>query len=118
MAAVKVTVHIEVDGEPLKGFPLVKRFEPVDRDSFDATIATNAAFVAFPASGQVASTQALFFQAVGAVMSIRLDGDVGSEIALNRGGFVLVVDSSGFTGTTIQNNSGAGAKAQGFLAGT
>jgi hypothetical protein len=117
MANVKVTLNVEVDGEPVQGFPMVRRFEPVDKASFDATLANNAAFVAIPAAGEIAATQFLLFRPVGALMSIKLAGD-GTGVALNKGGFVLVVDSSGFTGTTVQNTSGAGAKAQGILAGT
>lgn len=117
MASVKVTVNIEVDGEPLKGFPYVRRFEPVDRESFDATIATGAPFVAFPTTGQIALKQFLFFQALGATMAFKLQGD-GTAVTLNKGGFVLVVDTSDISAPTIQNNSGSGAKAVGMLAGT
>lgn len=117
MASVRISVNIDVDGEPVRGFPIVRRFEPVDRDSFESTLATNALFVALPATGQVGSVQALLFQAVGATMAFKLAGD-GTGITLNKGGLVLVLDSSGFTGTTVQNNSGAGAKAQGFVVGT
>lgn len=117
MASVKVTVNIEVDGEPLKGFPYVRRFEPVDRESFDSNIASGAAFVTIPTSGQVAIYQFLFFQALGAQMAIKLRGD-GTQVTLNKGGFILVVDSSDQIGTTIQNNSGGAAKAVGMLAGT
>jgi len=120
MSSVKVTVNIEVDGEPVKGFPLVRRFEPVDRDSFDATLSTGAGtYAAFPASGQVASIQALLFQAVGDQFDVRLTGVAASQVRLNRGGFILVVDSSGFTGPTVANVSASpGGKATGFLAGT
>jgi hypothetical protein len=117
MANVKVTVNIEVDGEPLKGFPYVRRFEPVDREGFESTIPSNAAFIGIPATGQVAIYQFLFFQALGAQMAIKLRGD-GTQVTLNKGGFVLVVDSSDQIGTTIQNNSGSGAKAVGMIAGT
>jgi hypothetical protein len=117
MASVKISVDIEVDGERVRGFPIVRRFEPVDRESFDSSLATNATFVSIPSTGQIGSTQALFFQPIGAAMAFRLAGD-GTAITLNKGGFVLVVDASGFTGTTVQNNSGSTAKAIGFLAGT
>lgn len=120
MSSVKVTVNIEVDGEPIRGFPIVRRFEPVDRDSFDATLNGGAGvYFNFPASGQIASIQALLFQAIGDQFDVRLNGTVNSQVRLNRGGFILVVDSSGFTGPTLANVSASpGGKAQGFLAGT
>lgn len=114
MPNVRVTVNIEVDGEPLKGFPISRRFEPVDKSAFDITQATAPGYVALPISG-VASTQLLLFQPA-ANMGIKLAGD-GTGITINKGGFVLVVDSS-FTGTTFENNSGGGAKVVGFAAGT
>lgn len=117
MPSVKVTVNIEIDGEPLRGFPYVRRFEPADRDSFEATIATGAAFVAFPSSGQVALKQFLFFSPLGATMAVKLQGD-GTAVTLNKGGICLIVDSTDIASPTIQNNSGSGAKAIGMLAGT
>lgn len=117
MPSVKVTVNIEIDGEPIRGFPYVRRFEPADRDSFEATIATGAPFVAFPTSGQITLKQFLFFCPLGAAMAFKLQGD-GTSITLNKGGFVIVVDSTDISAPTIQNNSGAGAKAIGMLAGT
>ncbi len=116
MAAVKVTVNVEVDGEPVKGFPYVRRFEPVDRESFDLTLPTNALFVNLPTTGQISPFQFLFFQALGAAMAVKLRGD-GTQVTLNKGGFILVVDSSDLAGTTVQNNSGSSAKAVGMAAG-
>lgn len=118
MASVKVTVNVEVDGEPLKGFPYTRRFEPVDRESFDATIATGAPFITLPSSGQVGIFQFMFFQALGAVMAVKMRAAGDTAFTLNKGGFVIVVDSTDLAGTLIQNNSGAGAKAVGMLAGT
>jgi hypothetical protein len=86
---------IEVDGEPLKGFPYVRRFEPTDRGSWDFTLA----------------------DPVGAAMAIKMMGD-GTEFTLNKGGLVLVMDSSDLTGTTIKQNSGGAAKGRGMTAGT
>lgn len=117
MSSVKVSVMIEVDGDPVKGFPLVRRFEPVDRGSFEATLADNASFVAFPAATHIGISQFLLFQPIGAAMAVKMMGD-GTEFTLNKGGLVLVLDSSDLTGTTVQNNSGGSAKAVGQSAGT
>lgn len=117
MPRLKITVGLEVDGEPIKGFPVIRQFEPTDEESFQSTLATNVAFVTIPTTGQVALTQALLFMPTGAAMAFKLAGD-GTAISLNKGGFVLVVDAAGFTGTTVQNNSGSGAKAIGLIAGT
>lgn len=114
MPNIKVTVNIEVDGEPIKGFPISRRFEPTDKSAFDITQADGVGYNALPITG-IASTQCLLFQP-GANMGIKLAGD-GTGITINRGGFLLVVDGT-FTGTTFENNSGGAAKVQGFAAGT
>lgn len=115
MANVKVTVMIEVDGEPLKGFPIVRRFEPVQRQSAEVNQASNVAFVSLFDS--LTNHTLLFFQPLGANMAIRPNGTVGSEITVNKGGFVLILDTANFSGTTIQNNSGSSAKYQGLVTG-
>ena len=115
MASVKVTVNIEVDGEPLKGFPVVRRFEPVQRQGAEINQAANAAFVSFFDS--LTNHSFLFFQPLGANMAIRPTGTVGSEVTINKGGFILIVDTANFTGITIQNNSGGTAKYQALVTG-
>jgi len=115
MPAVKVTVNIEVDGEPLRGFPLARRFEPTDKIAFDFTQAAAAGYNALSVAG-VGTIQCLLFQPA-ANMGVKLAGD-GTGVTINRGGFVLVVDAAGFSGLTFENNSGGAAKVVGFAAGT
>ena len=115
MPAVKVTLQIEVDGEPLKGFPIVRRFEPTDKSAFDITQASAGGYVALPITG-IGSIQALLFQPA-ANMGVKLAGD-GTGVTVNKGGLLLVIDAGGFSGTTFENNSGGSAKVTGFAAGT
>jgi hypothetical protein len=87
----------------------------VQRQGAIVNQASNVAFVNFFDS--ITNKTTLFFQPLGAQMAIRLNGVTGSEITLNKGGFILVVDAANFSGTTIQNNSGAAAQYQGLVAG-
>jgi len=117
VASVKVSLMIEVDGEPPRNFPLVKRFEPTDRASGEVTLADSATFVALPVTSEVAIHQFMFFHALGAEMAVKMMGD-GTAVTLNKGGFVLVFNSKDLTGTTVQQNSGDTAKASAMVAGT
>jgi hypothetical protein len=114
MPSVRVTVNVEVDGEPIRGFPFVRRLEPADKSAFDITQAAAAAYVALPTSGVSPVSVLLFMPA--ADMELKLLGD-GTGATISKGGLVLVVDAA-LTGTTFQNNSGGAAKVAGFVAGT
>lgn len=117
MPSVKVTVNIEVDGEPLKGMPYVRRFETAAKDGFDTNQPTNAAFVALPSTGVVSDTQFLFLQPLTATLGVKVKGD-GTAFNLSKGGFLLLIDSASVSGTTIQQNSGSAARVVCLRAGT
>jgi hypothetical protein len=107
MPAIKVRINVEVDGTPLPGFPLVRRLEPVKKDVYDGTIAANATFVAIPKTGNVTQTQVLFLQPIGGQLAFHLVNNETPDIQVASGGFILVLDSTGFTGTTVQNTTGS-----------
>jgi hypothetical protein len=107
MPAIKVRINVEVDGTPLPGFPLVRRLEPVKKDVYDGNIPYYSAFVPIPQTGNVTQTQVLFLQPIGGQLLFRLVNNEDPAISVNTGGFILVLDSTGFTGTTVQNTTGS-----------
>lgn len=112
MPSVKVSVMIEVENEPLKGFPLVRRFEPTNESSFRSTLAAGAGYVTLASEnspGLAGQLQFFFVQnlSTSSDLNVRPTGLAASEIKLNKGGFIIIVDANGIaTAPTFQTTSG------------
>lgn len=124
MPNLKLSIQLEIDGNPVSGFPLVRRItvdelqqyqyeEPDDGDT--------VTFSALPAD-QIASIQALLVQ-TDQEITLRFDGQSDAGIVLNSGGIILILDGTidagaGASNAKVNNNSGTIANLKGFAGGT
>ena len=115
MPVLKVTINIDLDDIPVTGFPLVRRFETPEGQSFTMQRPTGAAFTALP-TGELSTIQALVMQS-DRTTAIRLNG-VAGEVTINPNGIVAVIDGSLGTAPTLQNNSGATTVVRGLAVGS
>ena len=105
---------VDVDDIPVTGFPLVRRIEFAEAQSFAMQRTTSASFIALP-TGELTTVKALILQA-DKTTAIRLNG-VAGEITINPSGLVLVFDATMSTAPTFQNNSGSTTEVRGLAAG-
>lgn len=114
MPMVKVSVVVTVDDTPIASFPITRRTEPTEAQSFDVQRTTGAAFTAIP-TGEITTVSGLVLQS-DKTTAIRLNG-VAGEITLNANGVLVLLDGSLATAPTLQNNSGATARVRGYAFG-
>jgi hypothetical protein len=123
MPAIKVTVLIEKDGQPLQGYPYVRKVNTDELQVFDpylkAIDPNNTTFTTLPLLAPVVS--ALLVRA-DQVVTLRLNGQASAGVVLNPGGLLLILDgvlnAGAATNATINNFSPAIANVRGFGAGT
>jgi len=120
MPTLRISVQLDLDGQPLPGTPLVRRLELDEAQTFDVEQATGGGFVAIQAAA-IASIQALLLRADRQV-TVRLDGQTDAGLVLNAGGLVLIfdatIDAGAATNVTVDNASGSTAVLRGVAAGT
>jgi hypothetical protein len=115
---VKVTVLVEVDGEPVRGFPLQRRFSVDETQSFAYEKTSGAGFADIP-DNQLTTGQFTLLQPDRTV-SFRFSDGAGAAaaVAVNAGGFLLVFDGSWANGIEVENTSGSTALIKGVVGGT
>ena len=123
MPTLKATVTLELDGVLIPGYPVTKRLEMDESQSFryeKADDGDGTTFTAVP-TAQIGSIQALSIQSDQQV-TIRLDGQSDAGIVLNAGGLLLImdatIDASSTTNATMNNNGQPTANIKGIAAGT
>lgn len=114
MPTIKLSVTVDVDDIPITGFPLVRRIEFAEAQSFNVQRTTGAAFTALP-TAEMTTVKALILQS-DKTTAIRLNG-VAGEVTLNPNSVVIVFDATMSTAPTLQNNSGSTATVVGLAAG-
>ncbi len=121
MATIEVEVIIKRDGRPLEYLRTVRRIELDEIQEFKYEKATGGGFVTLP-TGELDEIQALVFQAVDQVATLRLDGQSDAGIVLNAGGMVVIIDcdidAGAATNATVDNSSGSVALLRGLAGGT
>lgn len=115
MPSIKTSVVVDVDDVPVSSFPVIRRLEPPEAQSFVVQRATGGGFVALP-SGELTTIQTLVLQADQTV-SIRLDGAAGA-ITLNPNAILVIMDGNLTAAPTVSNASGATATLRGLVAGS
>lgn len=125
MSSLELSVMLRRDGIPSPGFPVTRRIEVDEIQSFKYEKAADndaVTFAAVPAD-QVATIQALLVRASKTV-TLRLDGQTDAGIVINAGGMVLLLDvtidaGAGASNAKINNPDDADvALIEGFAAGT
>lgn len=114
MPVIKSSVLVDLDDAALPGFPLVRRTEPTESQSFVVQRATGGGFVALP-TGELTTISALILTSDQAV-SIRLNG-VAGEITLNANATLVLHDVGLTTAPTVSNSSGSTATIRGIALG-
>lgn len=118
MPALKVTVLVEVDGQPVPGFPYVRRVVADEVQTFGPYIkvgdANGTTFTALPTSA-IVTMQGLVVRADQDV-TIRLNGQATAGVLLKAGGLLLILDSTidagATTNATINLNQAASVLGQ------
>ncbi len=120
MPVYEVTVQIKKDGEPVSGFPVTRRLETAEGQSFDHEKVSGGGYVALP-TGEMDELN-LFLVRADQQVTIRLDGQTDAGIVLNAGGLLLIVDADidagDSTNATVDNSSGSTANIKGLAGGT
>ena len=123
MPSLKVSLNLELNGVSISGYPVVKRLELDESQSFryekvDDT--DGVTFVTLPID-QMTTIQALLVE-TDQQLTFRFDGQTDAGILLNAGGLILIMDAtldaSATTNATVNNNVQPTANIKGIAAGT
>lgn len=123
MPNVKVTVSVEIDGQPISGFPVVRRLEVSEVQAFDyiqPNHGDDTTFSGVPAD--LLDTIRALVVRVDQDMTLRLNGQTDTGIALKSGGLIIVLDGeldagAGSANASLNNNSGEQAVVRGLAGG-
>lgn len=102
MPSIRVSLTVEVDGQPVPGTPIVRRVTADEVQAFDYEKAGDndaVTFTAVPAD-QLAEIQMLLLQS-DKLVTLRLDGQSDTGIVINPGGVVFLLN--------VDIDAGAGA---------
>ncbi len=116
---VKVTINVEIDGQQVEGYPLIKRLTVDELQQFNYEKATGGGYVALPVD-QLSNIQFLVLKPTEQI-TLRLDAQTDAGIVIAANGIVLLVGvtiDDGTTRATIDNSSGAIAVIKGIGGGT
>ena len=124
MPVLKVSINAELDGQPILGFPIVRRavVDEVQQFEFELATAGDATtFTGVPAD-QIASIQNLILRPDQQV-TLRLDGQTDAGIVLDADSILLILGATidagaGASNAKLNNNSGATAVIRGLCGGT
>ena len=125
MSSLELSVMVKRDGIASPGFPVTRRIEIDEIQSFKYDKAADndsTTFSAVPAD-QIASIQALCIRTSKAI-TLRLDGQTDAGIVLNAGGMIVILDATidagaGASNASVNNPDDADvALVEGFAAGT
>ena len=123
MPDLKVTVQVELDGNPIDGFPIVRRLDLAEAQIFDYQKAADGdaiTFTTLPAS-LIPELDVLLARTDRAI-TLRFNAQSDAGILLNPSGFILIFDgkinSGATTNAKVNNNSGGVATIKGIGAGT
>lgn len=115
---IRVTVLVEVDGEPVRGFPIQRRFTVDETQAFAYEKTTGGGFADLP-DNQLTTGQFVLLQPDRTVSFRFSDGAAGAtSVDVNAGGLLLVFDGSWANGIEVSNASGSTALIRGQVGGT
>ena len=121
MPTVEIVVSAKVDGQYVPGFPLTKRIECDEAQTFDYEKATGGGYAALP-TGELAEIQVLIVRPMSQQVTLRLDAQSDAGIIVNAGGFAILcdvdIDAGAATNATIDNSSSSTTSVRGVAAGT
>jgi hypothetical protein len=124
MPSIEVTVQIKKDGQPLPGFPLTRRVEAPDVQTFEYEKQTDGVDTFEPANVglEVGPAKVLIVQSERQV-TLRLVGQSDKGIVLQAGGALIILGcslapESGDPLVSINNESTFTSRVRGVVAGT
>ena len=85
----KVTVTVEIDGAPVRGFPISRRLSLDETTSFSIDVASGG-FTDLPVAA--IGTKQLFFLQPAGTTTFQFGNGAAGNLQVNSGGFLLGVD--------------------------
>lgn len=120
MPIYEIAVQVKKNGEPVSGFPVTRRIETDESQSFEHEEVTGGGFVALPTSEM--DELNLFLARVDQEVTFRFDGQTDAGIVLKSGGLILIIDADiddgAATNATVSNVSGKTVNIKGLAGGT
>lgn len=126
MPSVKVSLDVEVDGQRVSGFPLVRRVQTDEAVSIDYEKAADndsTTFTTLPIDGALSELQVLILRVGEEPVTLRLDAQTDAGLVINAGGFVCLfdvdIDAAAATNAKVNNPDATDAATiRGIAAGT
>ena len=117
MPTLEFTVLVKRDGQPISGYPLVRKLTVTEVENKVFTQATGGGFTAMTV-GPLASLTGLVIQP-DQQLSVRLNGQAAGEWVLNANGLLLILDATINTAAlaSLQNASGSTANITALVGG-
>jgi hypothetical protein len=109
----RVTVSLEIDGQPVRGFPVSRRLLLDETTSFSLDVASGG-FTDLPVSA--IATKQFFYLTTDQVTTFQFGNGAAGNIQVSPGGFLLLVD--GTVATDIEANPSVSAVIDGHVGGT
>ena len=120
MSSLELSVMVRCDGQPFSGFPVTRRIEVDEMQSFKYEKAADNDTITFApvAADQIATIQTLVLHTSKA-LTVRFNGQTDAGILLNAGGMIIIFDATINAGAEV-NNPAASAMTliEGLAAGT
>jgi len=124
MPVLKVSLNVELDGQPVLGFPVIRRAVVDEVQQYEYEQAAHGDAVTFSAvpADQIAAIQLLILRPDQQV-TLRLDGQTDAGIVLDADSILLILGATidagaGSSNAKLNNNSGATAVIRGLAGGT
>lgn len=124
MTSFEIGIIVRRDGVTMENFPVTRRIEVDESQSFSYEKANDGDITTFSAlpADQLDTIQALIVR-VSKAVTIRLDGQSDKGIRLNAGGMLVIIDGTidagaGASNAKVNNNSGVVSLIEGIAAGT
>jgi hypothetical protein len=117
-ANIRVILSVEIDNEPIRGYPLVRRLSVDELVGFQYEQADSSGFTDIP-DAVLTTGQFVLIQPDQNVDVQFSDGAAGANsVQVNAGGLLLVLDGSWSNGIEVDNNSGSTVLVKGQVGGT
>jgi hypothetical protein len=119
VSTAKITLNLEIDGQQIEGYPLVKRINLDEIQQFSYEKAASASYTDIPAT-EISNIQLLLIRP-SQQLTIRLNGQSDAGIVLSANGILLVLDgtlNAVAANAQVSNASGSVAIVKGVAGGT
>lgn len=123
MPNVTVRLEVEVDGQPVPGFPVIKRLLLDESAAFEFGKPDDGGWTFSALPADLLDVISVLMLRTDRQITLRLDGQSDAGIVLNAGGVLALVDvtidaGAGVLNAKLNNQSGATAVVSGLAAGS